>query len=212
VVALFAWGLLVLAFSAGGLADVTGLWWLVLLFGFAAPVVLLAMRGRTLRDDAVGGAGRPERELLAALREHGELTPTAAAMLTSLTAAEAAEALEELAREGHLEAGVRGGAISYGLRAGDLRAVSSAQSEALAEPPTEASEDAASPAHLVDPLTDRELAVLKLVAAGRTNKEIAEELFVAEGTVKAHVASIYQKLGVHSRVEAVSRAAGLNLI
>jgi DNA-binding NarL/FixJ family response regulator len=49
------------------------------------------------------------------------------------------------------------------------------------------------------------------VAAGRTNKEIAAELFVAEGTVKAHVASIHRKLGVHSRAEAVSRAADLNL-
>jgi ATP/maltotriose-dependent transcriptional regulator MalT len=60
-------------------------------------------------------------------------------------------------------------------------------------------------------LSDRELAVLKLVAQGRTNREVAKELFVAEGTVKAHLASIYRKLGVHSRAEAVSRAAGLNL-
>ena len=100
MVALLAWGVIVLAFSAGGLADVTSLWWLVLLFGLAAPVALLAARGRASRNDAVGGARWAERELLAALREHGELTPTAAAMLTSLTAAEAAKALEELARGG----------------------------------------------------------------------------------------------------------------
>jgi LuxR family transcriptional regulator, maltose regulon positive regulatory protein len=65
---------------------------------------------------------------------------------------------------------------------------------------------------LADPLSARELAVLRLLAAGRTNKEIAGELFVAEGTVKAHVAGIYRKLGVHSRAEAVSRAAALRLI
>ena len=215
MVALLTWGVIVLAFSAGGLADVTGLWWLVLLFGLAAPVALLAVRHRVSGYDAVGGARNAEREVLAALRRHGELTPTAAAVLTSLTAAEAAGALEGLAREGHLEAEAREGAISYALREGDRRSVSGARPEAPTEPPGEAPKDAVSPARpvepLAEPLTDRELAVLKLVAAGRTNREVAKELFVAEGTVKAHVASIYRKLGVHSRAEAVSRAADLNL-
>jgi DNA-binding NarL/FixJ family response regulator len=216
VVALLAWGLIVLAFSAGGLADVTSLWWLVLLFGLAAPVALLAVGHRLSANDAVGGTRRAEREVLVALREHGELTPAAAAMLTSLTAAEAAKALEKLAREGHLEAGARAGAISYALRQGDRRSVSGARPEALVEPPGKAPEGAASPARPVEPLADplsaRELAVLRLLAAGRTNKEIAGELFVAEGTVKAHVAGVYRKLGVHSRAEAVSKAADQNLL
>lgn len=216
MVALLAWGLIVLAFSAGGLADVTSLWWLVLLFGLAAPVALLAVRHRLSANDAVGGTRRAEREVLVALREHGELTPAAAAMLTSLTAAEAAKALEKLAREGHLEAGAREGAISYALREGDRRSVSGARPEALVEPPGKAPEGAASPARPVEPLADplsaRELAVLRLLAAGRTNKEIAGELFVAEGTVKAHVAGVYRKLGVHSRAEAVSKAADQNLL
>ena len=216
MVALLAWGLIVLAFSAGGLADVTSLWWLVLLFGLAAPVALLAVRARVWRSDAAGDAEGTERELLSALREYGELTPTAAAMLTPLTAAEAAKALENLAREGHLEARAREGAISYALREGDRRTVSRAPSEVLAEAPGEALQEAASPAQpagpLAEPLTERELAVLTLVAAGHTNREVATELFVAEGTVKAHVASIYRKLGVHSRAEAVSRAADLKLL
>lgn len=215
MLALLAWGLVVLAFSVGGLADVTSLWWLVLLFGLAAPVALLTVRYRVSKDDAVGGARRDEDELLVALREHGELTPTAAAMLTSLTATEAAKALEELSREGHLEAKAREGAIFYTLRESDRRAVSDARSEALVETSPGGFDDATSAARFVeplaDPLTARERAVFKLVAEGRTNKQIAEELFVAEGTVKAHVASIYRKLGVHSRVEAVSRAADLNL-
>ena len=182
----------------------------------AAPVALLAVRHRLSANDAVGGTRRAEREVLVALREHGELTPAAAAMLTSLTAAEAAKALEKLAREGHLEAGARAGAISYVLRQGDRRSVSGARPEALVEPPGETPEDAASPARPVEPLADplsaRELAVLRLLAAGRTNKEIAGELFVAEGTVKAHVAGVYRKLGVHSRAEAVSKAADQNLL
>ena len=216
MVALLAWGLIVLAFSVGGLADVTSLWWLVLVFGVAAPVALAAVRGWSLRNAAADSVGRAERELLNALREYGELTPTAAAILTPLTAAEAAKALEKLACEGHLEARAREGAISYALREGDRRAISSVPSEAPAEPSGDMPANPASLPQLVeplvDPLSDRELGVLRLLAAGRTNKEIARELFVAEGTVKAHVAGVYRKLRVHSRAEAVAKAADLNLL
>ena len=68
------------------------------------------------------------------------------------------------------------------------------------------------PVPLREPLSEREREVLGLLAAGRTNKEIAGELFVAEGTVKAHVAGVYRKLRVHSRAEAVSRATDQNLL
>jgi DNA-binding NarL/FixJ family response regulator len=51
-------------------------------------------------------------------------------------------------------------------------------------------------------LTARELEVLRLVAAGRTNAEIAEALFVSRRTVTSHVERIFAKLGVHSRAEA----------
>jgi DNA-binding NarL/FixJ family response regulator len=53
------------------------------------------------------------------------------------------------------------------------------------------------------PLTEREVEVLRLVAAGKTNKEIATALFIAEGTVKTHLNSIHEKLGVRDRTEAV---------
>lgn len=52
-------------------------------------------------------------------------------------------------------------------------------------------------------LTDRELEVLRLVAAGMSNREIAGELFIAENTVKNHVRNILEKLHLHSRMEAV---------
>ena len=52
-------------------------------------------------------------------------------------------------------------------------------------------------------LTERELEVLRLVAQGITNREIAEQLFIAENTVKNHVRNILEKLHLHSRMEAV---------
>jgi two-component system NarL family response regulator len=52
-------------------------------------------------------------------------------------------------------------------------------------------------------LTDRELDVLRLVAQGLTNREVAEQLYIAENTVKNHVRNILEKLHLHSRMEAV---------
>ena len=53
------------------------------------------------------------------------------------------------------------------------------------------------------PITEREIEVLRLVADGMTNKAIGAELFIAEGTVKTHLNSIHEKLGVRDRTEAV---------
>jgi LuxR family maltose regulon positive regulatory protein len=65
---------------------------------------------------------------------------------------------------------------------------------------------------LLEPLTDRELEVLRLMAAGRSNAEIAQALVVAVSTVKTHVNRIFGKLGVTSRTQAVARAHELHLL
>jgi predicted ATPase/DNA-binding CsgD family transcriptional regulator len=65
---------------------------------------------------------------------------------------------------------------------------------------------------LVDPLTQRELEVLHLVAQGLTNRQIADTLSVVLGTVKAHTSNIYSKLGVSNRTQAVARAQTLRLL
>ena len=62
---------------------------------------------------------------------------------------------------------------------------------------------------LPDPLSEQELRVLGLIVAGKTNREIAEELFISVGTAKWHVHNILQKLGVSNRSEASARAREL---
>jgi len=65
---------------------------------------------------------------------------------------------------------------------------------------------------LIEPLSEREVQVLQLVAAGKSNQEIADELMIAVGTVKAHTSNIYGKLDVRSRTQAVAHARELKLI
>lgn len=71
---------------------------------------------------------------------------------------------------------------------------------------------APSPSPLVEPLSERELAVLRLVAAGLSNREIAAKLIVSPGTAKSHVNHICGKLGVRNRTEAVARAKEIGLV
>ena len=65
---------------------------------------------------------------------------------------------------------------------------------------------------LVDPLSERELEVLALIAEGLSNREIAETLYLTVGTVKVHASNIYNKLDVGNRTEAVARARELGLL
>jgi LuxR family maltose regulon positive regulatory protein len=68
------------------------------------------------------------------------------------------------------------------------------------------------PAALLEPLTTRELDVLRRLAAGASNAEMARDLFVEASTVKTHLANLYGKLGAHSRGQAVARARDLGLL
>jgi LuxR family maltose regulon positive regulatory protein len=65
---------------------------------------------------------------------------------------------------------------------------------------------------LIDPLSDRELEVLRLVAQGLSNDEISKRLFLSVSTVKGHNLRIFGKLQVKSRTEAVARARELGLL
>jgi len=71
---------------------------------------------------------------------------------------------------------------------------------------------AQAPTPLVDPLSERELDVIRLLANGRSNREIAATLFLAEGTVKNHVTNVLAKLGARDRTQAALRARELGLL
>jgi len=66
--------------------------------------------------------------------------------------------------------------------------------------------------NIVEQLTMREQEILSMIASGKSNRQIADELVVAVGTVKWHITQVYKKLGVRSRVQATVRARELNLI
>jgi len=94
-----------------------------------------------------------------------------------------------------------GGPANYAGRL--LSASCPAVSPSSSPPPTQA---------LIEPLSGRELEVLRLVAAGRSNQQIAEELFLATGTVKKHLNNIFGKMNAQNRTECVARARELQLL
>jgi LuxR family maltose regulon positive regulatory protein len=97
-----------------------------------------------------------------------------------------------------------------GIDPGYLAALLRACGQADATPPQ--GRAAAAPPGLAEPLTNRELEVLRLLAAGKSNQRIAHDLVVALDTVKRHVTHILGKLGAANRTEAAARARQLGLI
>ena len=63
-----------------------------------------------------------------------------------------------------------------------------------------------------EPLSEREVEILRLIAHGASNREIADKLFLAEGTVKNHVTNILGKLAVRDRTQAAIKAKDMGLV
>lgn len=111
-----------------------------------------------------------------------------------------------------IEAGATGYLLKDSPRADLLRAVrAAAAGEAVLSPAVAAKllsqvRAPARDAAAAEPLSQRELEVLELVAAGTTNREIAARLFISEATVKTHLLHVYRKLGVSDRAAAVAAA------
>jgi len=94
----------------------------------------------------------------------------------------------------------------------NLLAAFELESGAVVAPATGRKPAIPKPSVLVEPLTDRELEVLHLLAEGLSNREIAQKLFLSPNTVRTHTYNIYGKLGVHSRMQAVARTRELGLL
>jgi DNA-binding CsgD family transcriptional regulator len=195
-----------------GLVPLTNFWWLALVCGTAVPIALAMLDRSNLASKRLDDRKGAEQELLGALGERSELTPTTAAMRTSLTVDEASKMLEELARKGHLRLQVEDGLMAYALRERDRHETPDKVSAPLKSESDGAPPRLGAPQQLDDPLSERELEVLNLLASGRTNSETARDLFVSVGTVKSHTGNIYRKLGAKNRAEAIARARELKVL
>ena len=102
-------------------------------------------------------------------------------------------------------------ALSHGIVSGYVQRLLTAFSDAGTEQSVP-SEHQAPNAALIEPLSERELEVLELLAEGLTNPEIASRLFLALNTIKAHTRNIYGKLGVNNRTQAVTQARALGIL
>jgi two-component system, NarL family, response regulator LiaR len=127
-------------------------------------------------------------------------------------------ALTSVLEDASVAGAIRAGAIGYLLKTTDADELCEAIKAAAAGQVRLAPEAAARLMHEVrapespEALTERETEVLELIARGKTNKQIARELFIGEATVKSHVHSILSKLNVSSRTQAALYAGRIGLV
>ncbi|HEY4865637.1 MAG TPA: response regulator transcription factor, partial [Candidatus Dormibacteraeota bacterium] len=174
--------------------------------------------GQALPDVVLMDIRMPRSSGIEACRAMKELSPSA--KIVMLTISDEEEDLFEAIRAG--ASGYLLKDIPYDEVADVVRAVHGGQSlinpsmaaKLLAEFAAMGGRDGSEPAEQVPAprLTDREIEVLKLVARGMNNRDIAKELFISENTVKNHVRNILEKLQIHSRMEAVMIAVREKLI
>ena len=200
-----------------GLADVGIVWLAILGIGVAAPLLLMrqinhAITAHEESRRSVPGTWEKEKELLGVLEERGRLTPTTAAMRTSLTVDEASKMLDALARDGHLELRREESGMAYALSEPGRQELGKGTGSSSGAESDETPGRLVAQERLEDPLSERELEVLNILASGKTNSEAAGDLFVSVGTVKSHTGNIYRKLGARNRAEALNRARELGLI
>lgn len=124
-------------------------------------------------------------------------------LLKDISSEEMAEAVRVVAKGGALiQPSITRKVLSEFARLSKPASAAAAHNEA----------DAAKPAVLEEPLTERELEVLRCIAGGLSNREIAEKLVITEGTVKNHVSNLIAKLNVRDRTQALLKAKELGII
>jgi LuxR family maltose regulon positive regulatory protein len=173
------------------------------------PGATLGLLGRLLR--AAEDAGRVGRVIAtlalraAALEARGDVEGAMADLARALSLAEP---------EGYVRVFVeQGPAMVTLLRRAATRGITSEYvARLLGEFDLPSPDQERSDQPLIEPLTERELEVLRCLASDLTMEEIGRQLFVARSTIRSHAKSIYGKLNVHSRREAVRRARALGLL
>ncbi len=168
----------------------------------------LALLGRLLTAAEVGGRMGSVIEILLlqalAQQQRGDITAALVPLERALTLAAPEGYIRLFVDEGQPLARLLEHGASQGTVAGYARQLQSAFHPGVDQPPA--------PSPLSDPLSDRELGVLRLLASELTGPEIAHELMVSLNTLRTHTKNIYDKLGVHNRQAALLRAAELHLI
>ncbi len=199
-------------------------------------VVRRGLRGFLELDPAlevVGEAGNGEEAVAMAWR----LEPDVVLMDLLMPVMDGIEATREIRRElpevevvaltsvledASVTGAIKAGAIGYLLKTTDadelceaIKAAAAGQVQLAPEAAARLMREVRAPEGsetLTEPLTERETEVLKLIARGKANKQIARDLFVATSTVKTHVNNLYGKLGVSSRTQAALYAARVGLV
>jgi LuxR family maltose regulon positive regulatory protein len=170
---------------------------------------------RLLEAAEAGGHTSRAIEVLAlqalALQAQEDTDRAIATLERALTLAEPGGLIRTFVDEGPPMARLLYGAVARGIAPEYARRLLVAFSGAEPEQP-EALEKEPPTSEFVEPLSERELEVLQLIAEGLTNREIASRLFLALNTVKAHARNIYGKLDVHSRTQAIARCQALGLL
>jgi DNA-binding NarL/FixJ family response regulator len=188
--------------------------------------------------DVVGEAGNGEEavRLAASLRPRVVLMDAQMPVLDGVAATRRLHAAQPECRvimlttfddDENVFEGLRAGAVGYLLKDAPseklveaIRAAARGESflqpsvaaKVVAEFARLAEKPAPRPQPLIEPLSERELEILRLVADGASNREIAAKLVIAEGTVKNHLTNILGKLSVRDRVQAALKAKELGLI
>ncbi|MFN8507024.1 MAG: response regulator transcription factor [Dehalococcoidia bacterium] len=128
-------------------------------------------------------------------------------------------ALTSVLEDASVVGAVRAGAIGYLLKDTEadalrkaIRAAAQGQVQLSPQAAARLMREMRAPEQQPEPLTERETDVLKLLAVGRANKEIARDLMIGEKTVKTHVSNILGKLGVQSRTQAALHAVRAGLV
>ena len=159
---------------------------------------VLPLVGQTRPDLVVLDVEMPEMDGLTALRLLRKRHPDVKVVMTS-----------ELDEAGVIEAAAKGGAVGFIAKTVDPQELATSLLRAVTTPsfvtlglPEEADSSRARAAGL----SKREVGILRALAGGASNKQIANELWLAEQTVKFHLTNIYRKLGVGNRTDAVRYA------